>query len=300
VEYLRRELGVHTVLGVSNVSFGLPGRERINAVFFSLAMKAGLSAGIVNPMNEAIMDAIYAYKALNGMDENCTGYITRFSNQEQAAAVKDTAREVSLQDAIVFGLKEQAAKAADAMSAGTPPMEIINTHLIPALDRAGKDFETQKTFLPQLLMSAEAAKAAFEALAFRMSKQGNVQQKRGKVVLATVKGDVHDIGKNIVKILLENYNFQVIDLGKNVEPALVLQTVLNEKAALTGLSALMTTTVIYMEETIKLLKDKAPNCRIMVGGAVLTESYANKIGADFYAKDAISSVRYAEKILEPY
>jgi 5-methyltetrahydrofolate--homocysteine methyltransferase len=302
VEYLRRKLGVHTILGVSNVSFGLPGRESVNAAFFSLAMNAGLSAGIVNPMNGAMMDAVYVYQALSGADENCTRYIARFSGQEWAAvlpAAKDTTREVSLQDAIVLGLKEQAAKAAGAMSADTPPMEIINAYLIPALDKVGKDFESQKTFLPQLLMSAEAAKAAFEALALRMSKQGGVQQKRGKVVLATVKGDVHDIGKNIVKALLENYNFQVIDLGKNVEPALILETVLKEKITLAGLSALMTTTVVYMEETIKMLKEKAPNCRIMVGGAVLTESYAKKIGADYYSKDAISSVRYAEEIL-PY
>jgi 5-methyltetrahydrofolate--homocysteine methyltransferase len=300
VEYLRRKLGVHTVLGVSNVSFGLPGRETINAAFFSLAMRAGLSAGIVNPMNSAMMDAVYVYQALSGADENCAAYIARFLGQEKAAvlpAAKDAAREVSLQDAIVLGLKEQAAKAADAMSADTPPMEIINAYLIPALDKVGKDFESQKTFLPQLLMSAEAAKAAFEALALKMSKQGGVQQKRGKVVLATVKGDVHDIGKNIVKALLENYNFQVIDLGKNVEPALILETVLKENITLAGLSALMTTTVVYMEETIKLLKEKAPNCRIMVGGAVLTESYAKKIGADYYSKDAISSVRYAEEIL---
>ncbi|MCL1959117.1 MAG: homocysteine S-methyltransferase family protein [Spirochaetes bacterium] len=301
VEYLRRELGVHTVLGVSNVSFGLPGRENVNAVFFSLAMRAGLSAGIVNPMNSAITEAVYAYQALNGLDENCARYIAHFSSQEQpaAAAAKDAAQEVSLQDTIIRGLREQAAKIASAMSANTPSMEIINAHLIPALDKAGKDYENQKTFLPQLLMSAEAAKAAFEALSLKMLKQGGVQQKRGKVVVATVKGDVHDIGKNIVKTLLENYNFQVIDLGKNVEPAVVLETVLKENIMLAGLSALMTTTVMYMEETIKLLKEKAPNCRVMVGGAVLTESYADKIGADFYAKDAISSVRYAEEILEP-
>jgi 5-methyltetrahydrofolate--homocysteine methyltransferase len=299
VEYLRRKIGVHTVLGISNVSFGLPGRESVNAAFFSLAMNAGLSAGIVNPMNSAIMDAVCVYQALSGADENCAGYIARFSSQERTVlpAAKDAAREVSLQDAIVLGLKEQSAKAANAMSAVMQPMEIINTHLIPALDKAGKDFESQETFLPQLLMSAEAAKAAFEAISLRMSKQGGFRQKRGKVLLATVKGDVHDIGKNIVKALLENYNFQVIDLGKNVEPALVLETVLKENIPLAGLSALMTTTVVYMEETIKLLKEKAPNCRIMVGGAVLTEIYSKKIGADFYSKDAISSVRYAEEVL---
>jgi 5-methyltetrahydrofolate--homocysteine methyltransferase len=298
VEYLRRVVGVHTILGVSNVSFGLPCREYINSAFFSLAMRAGLSAGIVNPMNDAIMDAVNVYQALSGMDENCNRYITRFSNQKQQVTTmtKNVKKELNLHDAIINGLKEQAVKMVNDFSTDISPMEIINEHLIPALDKTGKDFENQKIFLPQLLMSAEAAKSAAEALALRMLKQGDVQHKRGKIVLATVKGDVHDIGKNIVKTLLENYNFQVIDLGKNVEPIHILQTVLNEKIVLIGLSALMTTTVVYMEETIKLLKDNVPNCRVMVGGAVLTESYANKIGADFYSKDAISSVRYAEEL----
>jgi len=194
-------------------------------------MRAGLSAGIVNPMNSAIMDAVYVYQAISGADENCEDYIARFSSQERTAAAtaKDSAQQVSLQEAIFSGLKEQAAKTAAVMSEKTPPMEIINEHLIPALDRAGKDFESQKIFLPQLLMSAEAAKAAFEALAAKMSKQGGARQKRGKIIVATVKGDVHDIGKNIVKTLLENYNFEVIDLGKNVEPSLVLETVIKEK-----------------------------------------------------------------------
>jgi 5-methyltetrahydrofolate--homocysteine methyltransferase len=177
-------------------------------------------------------------------------------------------------------------------------MEIINQHLIPALDKVGNDYEKGKIFLPQLLMSAESAKAAFETLKLFMSKQGKAQEKRGKIVLATVKGDIHDIGKNIVKILLENYNFDVIDLGKNVEPSLVVEAVLNENVRLAGLSALMTTTVVYMEETIQLLKEKAPGCRVMVGGAVLTQEYADKIGADFYAKDAMSSVRYADELFK--
>jgi 5-methyltetrahydrofolate--homocysteine methyltransferase len=300
VEHLRHKLGVHTILGVSNVSFGLPDRERLNAAFLSLAMKAGISAGIVNPMNNAIMDAVYMYQALCGADDNCADYIERFSQTRNipATVTQNEADNVSLYNTIVNGLKENVAQAAKTMSANTPPMEIINTQLIPALDKAGKDFETQKTFLPQLLMSAEAAKAAFGALALSMSKQTDTH-KRGKIVLATVKGDVHDIGKNIVKILLENYNFHVIDLGKNTEPELVLNTVLKENVTLVGLSALMTTTVVYMEETIRLLKEKAPNCRIMVGGAVLTESYAEKINADYYSKDAMSSVRYAEKIFSP-
>ncbi|MDR2729872.1 MAG: homocysteine S-methyltransferase family protein [Treponema sp.] len=300
VEHLRHKLGVHTILGVSNVSFGLPDRERLNAAFFTLAMKAGVSAGIVNPMNSAIMDAVYMYQALNGADDNCADYIEHFSRTQNitAPAAQNETDDVSLYNTIVKGLKENAAQAAKAMSANTPSMEIINTQLIPALDKAGKDFETQKTFLPQLLMSADAAKAAFGALAMSMSKQTD-SYKRGKILLATVKGDIHDIGKNIVKILLENYNFHVIDLGKNVEPELVLNTVLKEDITLVGLSALMTTTVVYMEETIKLLKEKAPNCHIIVGGAVLTESYAKKINADYYSKDAMSTVRYAEKIFSP-
>jgi len=302
VECLRRKMGVHTVLGVSNVSFGLPGRESVNAAFFSLAMKAGLSAGIVNPMNKAIMDAVFVYQAISGEDDKCADFIARFLDQEQASSAAASAtstaakQEVSLQEAVFRGLKEQSEKMTDVMLENTPAMDIINGHLIPALDRAGKDFESQKIFLPQLLMSAEAAKTAFAAIAARMTKHDSIQKKRGKVLLATVKGDVHDIGKNIVKILLENYNFEVIDLGKNVEPALILETVVKEDIILAGLSALMTTTVVFMEETIKLLKEKAPNCRVMVGGAVLTESYAEKIGADYYSKDAVSSVKYAQEI----
>ncbi|WP_461247244.1 homocysteine S-methyltransferase family protein [Treponema sp. R6D11] len=301
VDFLRRKVGVQTILGVSNVSFGLPGRENINAAFLSLAINAGLSAGIVNPMNGAIMDAVYVSQAINGADKNCERFIARFLGKDKEtanhAAAKGTEKEVGLQEAIFRGLKEQSAKTAGAMSENTPPMDIINEHLIPALDMAGRDFERQKIFLPQLLMCAEAAKAAFEALSLKMSKQGGFQRKRGKIVVATVKGDVHDIGKNIVKILLENYNFQVIDLGKNVEPSIILETVLKEGVNLVGLSALMTTTVVFMEETIKLLKEKVPNCRIMVGGAVLTEGFAHKIGADYYSKDAISSVRYAQEVL---
>ncbi|MDR0443847.1 MAG: homocysteine S-methyltransferase family protein [Treponema sp.] len=297
VEHARHKLGVHTILGVSNVSFGLPEREHINAAFFTLAMNRGLSAGIVNPMNAAIMDAFFAYRALNGGDENHGDYIRRFSKQAAPAAKlpAQDAPPANLYDAIVGGLRDQAVKAANAML-DTPPLEIINNHLIPALDKTGKDFESNVIFLPQLLMSAEAAKSAFEAIKSQMSKQGKTQESRGKIVLATVKGDVHDIGKNIVKILLENYNFQVIDLGKNVEPAVIAETVLNENARLAGLSALMTTTVAYMEETIRLLKEKAPECRIMAGGAVLTQGYADKIGADFYSKDAMGGVRYADAL----
>ena len=295
VTRIRNELGVHTVLGVSNISFGLPERERINTAFFMLAMSRGLSAGIINPMNSAMMDAVYTHKVLSGADADCGGYIGRFSGRA-AVQTDDMAEDISLYDAVVRGLRERAGKAADAMTGHMPPLEIINGHLIPALDKVGKDFESHKAFLPQLLMSAEAAKSAFETIKLHMSKQGEPQKKRGKIVLATVKGDIHDIGKNIVKVLLENYNFEIIDLGKNVEPDLISETVVREKVRLVGLSALMTTTVTYMDETIRLLKKTAPECRVMVGGAVLTQEYADLMGADFYAKEATSSVHFADEV----
>ena len=320
VDFVRRKLGMHAVLGVSNISFGLPEREKINAAFFTLAMRCGLSAGIINPMNASMMDAFYAYKALSGEDLNCGEYIKRFSSQTnlqiaqgcsgkiinsgvllaegQPGAVRGLNGQVDLSDAIAHGLREQAGKAASEMVINTPPLDIINDHLIPALDKVGKAFETREIFLPQLLMSAESARAAFEAIKQYMTKQGKAEEKRGKIVLSTVKGDIHDIGKNILKILLENYNFEVIDLGKNVEPVFVLETVLKENARLAGLSALMTTTVAYMEETIRLIKKKAPDCRIMVGGAVLTQEYSRQIGADFYSKDAMGGVRYADELFK--
>jgi 5-methyltetrahydrofolate--homocysteine methyltransferase len=301
LEYIRRTMGVHTILGVSNVSFGLPQRQIINSAFFSLAQKRGLSAGIVNPHDSTTGDSPHANRALNGEDENCAEYIAHFSIQssgESASSTKTTDENLSLLDAIVKGLKDQSAKTAEILLASLQPLEIVNDHLVPALDKVGKDYENEKIFLPQLLMSAEAARAAFEAVKSHMAKQGSPAQKRGKIVLATVKGDVHDIGKNIVKVLLENYNFEVIDLGKNVEPSLVLETVQRENVRLAGLSALMTTTVAYMEETIKLLKEKAPDCLVMVGGAVLTQDYADKIGADFYSKDAMGAVRYAGDFFE--
>jgi len=295
VEYIRYKLGVHTILGVSNISFGLPQRQIINAAFFTLAVKRGLSAGIINPHDSMTTDSLHAYKVLNGEDANCGEYIREYSDVVSANAREEAPKQLNLFDAIVKGLRERAEKTSLQMVSEKPALEIINQHLIPALDKVGNDFESGKIFLPQLLMSAEAAKSAFQAIKSHMAKQGKEEEKRGKIVIATVKGDVHDIGKNIVKILLENYNFEIIDLGKNVEPSLVVETVLNEKTELVGLSALMTTTVVYMEETIKLLKQKTPDCRVMVGGAVLTQEYADKIGADFYSKDAMGAVRYAQE-----
>ena len=295
MNYIRKKLNVHTVLGVSNISFGLPEREHINTAFFTQAMKQGLSAGIVNPLSPAMMNAYYASQALNGFDENCSQYIEKIT-KEIPISIKKPVKEMSLFDSIVNGFCEQAGLRANEMVKKIPPIEIINNHLIKALNEAGEKFEQNLIFLPQLLMSAEAAKAAFEAIKIHMMNTGTVQEKKGRIILATVKGDIHDIGKNIVKVLLENYNFDVIDLGKNVEPELIAETALKEKIKLVGLSALMTTTVINMEETINILRKKAPDCKIMVGGAVLTKEYADKIGADFYSKDAMGSVRYTEKI----
>ena len=297
---IRERLGCHTSLGVSNVSFGLPCRDALNGVFFALALENGLSAAIMNPHSGEMMKTYAAYMALKGLDENCAGYIRAAANfgTEQTAApaiAQEEATGSELQRAVMKGMKEQAGALTGALLATVPGLEIVNSEIIPALNRVGQGFEEKKMFLPQLLMSAEAAKAAFEVI--KESLAGEQAAEKGPVVLATVKGDIHDIGKNIVKLLMENYGYRVLDLGKDVMPEQVLDAVLKEQAPLVGLSALMTTTVPAMEETIRLLKEKAPFCKTMVGGAVLTESYAEKIGADHYCKDAMEGVRYAESVL---
>lgn len=293
---VRERLGLCTSLGVSNVSFGLPQREHINAAFFTMALQNGLSAAIVNPNSATMVDAYYAFCALIGTDAQCMDYIGRFSQQETAVKPA-TGTQVPLQEAIFRGLKESAGTAASALLAEREPLDIINTEMIPALDRVGMDFEKGTLFLPQLLMSAEAAKAAFEILRARMTEKGETA-KKGKIILATVKGDIHDIGKNIVKVLLENYSFDVIDLGRDVPPETVVETARKQNVKLVGLSALMTTTVVNMEETIRQLNAALPDCKVMVGGAVLTPEYAEKIHADFYSKDAMGSVRYAQSLFE--
>ncbi|MDR0890372.1 MAG: homocysteine S-methyltransferase family protein [Oscillospiraceae bacterium] len=294
MEYCRRELAVHTVLGVSNISFGLPQRELLNAAFFSLAMERGLSGAIMNPMNAAMMDAYYAHRVLRGKDSHCSAYISRFSSVTEAARTAN----YSLCDAVRLGLKEQAGSAARQLLLHAQPLEIINGQLIPALDQVGKAYEEKRAFLPQLLSAAEAAKSAFEAIKVHMAGKGETSEKRGKIVLATVKGDIHDIGKNILKVLLENYHFSVIDLGRDVDPMRIVQAVCEEKAPLVGLSALMTTTVVYMQQTIELLRKHAGDCRVMVGGAVLTQEFADEMGADFYAENAMAGVRYADEIFQ--
>ncbi len=338
---IKTELGCHTSLGVSNVSFGLPHRDAINGIFYALALENGLSAAIMNPYSRDMMKTYYAFKALKGMDENCAEYIraaesfaaaaitgaqnatgqnmnvtgtgvsgttgecanrTGASGQSTSTAKQATdseknlsASKSELQYAVIKGFKEKAGEITKALLASVPPLEIVNNEIIPALNTVGIGYEKKTVYLPQLLMSAEAAKSAFEIIKSHMAGSEKSAVK-STFVIATVHGDIHDIGKNIVKLLLENYGFRVVDLGKDVPPEQVVEKVVELHAPLAGLSALMTTTVPAMEETIKQLKEKAPWCKVVVGGAVLTQEYADKIGADKYAGDAMETVRYAEQI----
>ena len=300
---IKNELGCHTSLGVSNISFGLPNRDAVNGTFFALALQNGLSAAIMNPYSVDMMKTYYAYRALKGLDENCAEYIGSAESfvvtvTSVAAAAPKTTEEYSseLQHAVIKGFKDKAGELTKNLLSSVDPLEIVNNEIIPALNIVGDGFEKKTVYLPQLLMSAEAAKSAFEVIKASMSGKEKAGTK-GVIVIATVYGDIHDIGKNIVKLLLENYGFDVVDLGKDVPPEIIAKTAIKLRAPLVGLSALMTTTVPAMEETIKLLREKAPWCKIVVGGAVLTKEYADKIGADKYAKDAMESVRYAEEII---
>lgn len=309
LDTIRHELGCHTSLGVSNVSFGLPNREIITAAFFTCAMERGLSAAIMNPNSGEMMKSYYAFRALHGIDDNCTDYMEHIAEYACnvpegtiAPVLKDIKKNLEfgseLQRAIVKGLKEQAANLTVEMLKDTEALEIVSGQIIPALDIVGKGFEEKTMFLPQLLMSAEASQCAFEQIKKKMKENSTESVGRGKFVIATVHGDIHDIGKNIVKLILENYGFDVVDLGKDVPPETVAEAVVREHVPLVGLSALMTTTVPAMEATIKLLRKEAPWAKVVVGGAVLTQEYADSIGADFYAKDAMATVRYAIKETE--
>lgn len=286
-----KNAGIRTSLGVSNISFGLPHRETVNSVFFTAALCAGLDCAIMNPFAEGMLNAYYAFNVLTGRDAACAEYIS------YAAGITDTAvtagEALGLKAAVIKGLREQAVKAAHELAENTPPLEIINNYIIPALDTVGNDFENKKAYLPQLLMSAEAASAAFEVIKEKLPPKSESSDR--KVILATVKGDIHDIGKNIVKVMLESYGFTVCDLGRDVPPEAVVKAALEENCRLVGLSALMTTTVPSMEETIKQLKNADPKIKTIVGGAVLTQEYADMIGADYYGRDAMESVRCAEK-----
>ena len=289
--------GGRTVLGVSNISFGLPQRELITSAFFTMAMHSGLSAGIINPNSKAMMTAYDTFMVLSGNDSQCVNYVQKYTPKpDEVNETKPAKTKTDLRECIIKGLKNQSFEQTQLLLQTKAPMDIINDDLVGALDIVGKGFENGTLFLPQLLMSAEAAKAGFEAIKNFMDSQGRQDKKKATIVIATVKGDIHDIGKNIVKVLLENYSYEVIDLGKDVPPEVVVETTIKYHAQLVGLSALMTTTVVSMEETIKLLREKCPWCKIMVGGAVLTKEYADMIGADFYGKDAMQSVYYAERL----
>lgn len=301
LETIRRaktELGVKTALGVSNVSFGLPKREQLNQSFFTMALHQGLDGAIINPLSGAMMGAYRSYRALMGLDDQCQEYMEVFREEAPASpAPKATEGEVTLHQAVCRGLKEGAAAQAKALAdQGREILDIINGELVPALDEVGKGFEKGTLFLPQLLMSAEAAKEAFGVLKEYLpaSQSSGAPQ----IILATVKGDIHDIGKNIVKVLLESYRFRVLDLGKDVAPETIVEAVRAKDIPLVGLSALMTTTTPYMEETIRQLRQSGLPCKIVVGGAVITQDYADAIGADHYAADAMETVHYAQELLE--
>ncbi|MBR1871401.1 MAG: homocysteine S-methyltransferase family protein [Kiritimatiellae bacterium] len=305
------ELGCRTVLGVSNVSFGLPARPLLNATFYTLALQAGLTSAIVNPLSADMMAAYHAWRALTARDAQCGSWIGFAANLAESSRMVATgggtanaqgqaaARADSLKGFVQKGLKQDAAaEAQKLLDGGRTPVEVIDGEIVPALEVVGKGFEKGSVFLPQLLMAAEAAAAAFDVIRAALAKAGNAAAPKGPIIVATVKGDIHDIGKNIVRALLENYGFKVIDLGRDVPPETVVERALAEGCKLVGLSALMTTTVGYMAETIKQLNAADPAIKTFVGGAVLTEDYAKEINATWYAKDAMASVRIAEEFFK--
>ncbi len=295
LEMVKNKLGVKTALGVSNVSFGLPCRENINATFLTLALSRGLDLAIINPNSEEMMARVLSFLALTAKDENCKNYVARYKQtQITTSKTESQSTEKTLKDCVIQGLKGKSAEIAQSLLKTFSPLDIVDNELIPALDEVGCDYEKGIKFLPELLSSATAAQSAFEVIKEHIAKTGTKSASKGQIVLATVKGDVHDIGKNIVKVVLENYGYTIFDLGRDVEPQKILDTILEKDIKLVGLSALMTTTVKSMEETIKLIKQNS-DCKIMVGGAVLTEDYALKIGADYFAKDAKQSADIAKK-----
>ena len=297
VRAVKEELGLHTVLGVSNISFGLPARETITRSFLTQAMYAGLDLPIVNPNQSAMMDAVAAFRVLSGQDRDSEDYIRRFAAAPAEAAPVQNGGEISLGEAIMRGLPREAAALTAIALEEMDELETVERLLIPALDRVGERYERGEIFLPQLMKAASAACAGFDLIKTRIAKRGGRAVSKGKIVLATVRGDIHDIGKNIVRVVLENYGYTVVDLGRDVPPQTVVEAAIREDAKLVGLSALMTTTVKSMAETIEALRESGHDCRIMVGGAVLTEEYAAQIGADYYAKDAKQSADIARKVL---
>lgn len=299
VRYVREELGLHTVLGVSNISFGLPARENITVSFLTQAMAAGLDFPIVNPNQRVIMDAVASFRVLSGEDRDSEAYIRRFASLEAAstAPTPGAVKEMNLQESILRGLKTETAALTTQALERHDEMEVINHLLIPALDRVGELYEKQEIFLPQLINAANAACGGFDVIRQKLAGSGSRSVSKGKIVLATVFGDIHDIGKNIVRVVLENYGYTVIDLGRDVPADTIVETIIREDVRLVGLSALMTTTVASMADTIAAIRRSGHKCKIMVGGAVLTHEYAAAIGADYYAKDAKQSADIARMVL---
>ena len=296
---VREELGLHTVLGVSNISFGLPARENITVSFLTQALYAGLELPILNPNQTAVMDAVASFRVLSGEDRDSEAYIRRFAAAESESKKTTPApgKDMSLADCILRGLKAETAAITRRELESRSEMDVINELLIPALDRVGELYEKQEIFLPQLINAANAACGGFDVIKERIAKSGADSVSKGKIVLATVFGDIHDIGKNIVRVVLENYGYTVIDLGRDVPAETIVETVIREDVKLVGLSALMTTTVKSMADTIAAIRKSGHDCKIMVGGAVLTPDYAAEIGADYYAKDAKQSADIARMVL---
>ena len=296
VRMVREELGLQVVLGVSNISFGLPNRTLVTQNFLIQAMHAGLTLPIINPNQKEMMDAVAAFQVLSGEDESCRAYVARFAGETAKPAASGN-RDMTLDDAILRGLKADAGRLAAEALKTENELSLVEHHLIPALDRVGEDYERGKVFLPQLLSAAQAAQAVFEVIRTSIAAKGGAPVKKGKLVVATVQGDIHDIGKNIVKTVLENYGYEVLDLGRDVPPETVLNTVRDQGVGLVGLSALMTTTLPAMERTVKLLGTLEEPPVVFVGGAVVTPEYAKQVGADYYAADARQSVEIARKVL---
>lgn len=294
---VKEELGLRTVLGVSNISFGLPNRELINHIFLTMALSYGLDLMIINPNIEAMTSTVKAFNVLSNIDKNSTEYIAHYNGYKpNSQPVINNSKDIDLFYAIENGLKDEGARITSELLKTNEVMSIINDMLIPALDKIGEQYEKGKIFLPQLILSAGVAQSCFEVIKKKLAIENSQGVSKGKIVLATVKNDVHDIGKNIVKVILENYGYDVIDLGKNVDYQTVVDAAIKHNVKLVGLSALMTTTLVSMEETIKLLRDNNVDCKIMVGGAVLTPDYAKKIGADYYSRDAKMSVDIAKEV----
>lgn len=297
LQLIKQELQVHTVLGVSNISFGLPRRILLNQSFLTMAMMAGLDLPIINPNQQAMMEAVRSFRVLHNIDQDAQAYIDAYAGYSVAPIPSATPQQLSIEEAIQKGLKEETRALCKGLLQEKEPLQIVNEHLIPALDHVGELYETKKLYLPQLINAATASQCAFEELKAHMRRQGTGSISKGKILLATVRGDVHDIGKNIVKVVLENYGYQIYDLGKDVPVELIVETAIREDIPLIGLSALMTTTLASMEATIQALHESHHPCKIMVGGAVVSPEYAKKIHADYYAKDAKESADIAKEVL---